>query len=162
MSWNLSVLFHGPLVGRVLLVAMIMRAMWRDWGFAPALLSQAKLFIDMVKKGESQEACIRASILFSMMSFEAYFRDVVREYIETNRATISAATVQEVEEQLAARTGIERALNHWPAMLTGQPSIPPHRFTRTMTVLRNTAISWCMEKSQRKRGLVGWPKSSKQ
>jgi hypothetical protein len=53
---------------------IIWRAMWKDWGFAPSLFAQAKQLLDLAKHsdGSAQEGCIRASVVFSLMSFEAF------------------------------------------------------------------------------------------
>jgi len=53
---------------------LIWRAVWKDWGFAPTLFAQARQFLELAKHSDSsaQEAYIRASIVFSVMCFEAY------------------------------------------------------------------------------------------
>ncbi len=101
------------------------RAMWKDWGFAPTLLDQAKQLVDQARRGTLAETCTRASILFSVMAVEAYFKDAVRGFIEANRAHILSANLKKVEDGLIGRgrrvAGIYEALGDWPQLLTGKP-----------------------------------------
>jgi hypothetical protein len=106
------------------MLTTILRAMWKDWGFAPSLFSHAKDFLGLAKKstGRVQEGFVRAAIIFSLMSFEAYWRDVIRGYIQTNRRSIDPSKLLKVEKELnTSRIGIHEALNNWPKVLTGKP-----------------------------------------
>ena len=96
--------------------------MWKDWGFAPSLFPQAKQFLDLAKHsdGSTQEGCIRASIVFSQMSFEAYWRDVITGYIQANAATVDQARVAKVKKEMA-RADLKKALERWPEFLVGTP-----------------------------------------
>jgi hypothetical protein len=101
--------------------------MWKDWGLAPTLRSQAKRFLDLAEQttvGAEQEGYIRASIVFSSMSFEAFFfREIIRGYIEQHRAAIVPENLKIVEDGLNGKnggfTGIQKALKTWPELLTG-------------------------------------------
>ena len=60
------------------------RLVWKDWGFAPTLFGQAKHFLELAEGDaipSAAEAYIRASIVFALVSFEAYFFELVRAYI---------------------------------------------------------------------------------
>jgi hypothetical protein len=102
---------------------IILRMMWKDWGFAASLRSQAKHFLDLAKQtaaGGEREGHVRASIVFSVMSFEAFFfREVIRGFIRQKRATVDPAKVKKVEEGLDGPrfTGIREALEKWPRLL---------------------------------------------
>jgi len=101
--------------------------MWKDWGFAATLRSQAKHFLDLAKQtviGGEQEGYIRASIVFSVMSFEAFFfREIIQGYIEQHRAAIAPKNLKKVEDGLNGKnggfTGIQKAVKTWPELLTG-------------------------------------------
>ncbi len=98
------------------------RAAWRDWGFAENLYRQASRFTNLAgSAGEEDEklAYVRASIVFSLISFEAHFNEVVRRYLQANREKIVPDNLGRVEKGLASRTPIDRALREWPALLTG-------------------------------------------
>jgi hypothetical protein len=99
------------------------RAMWKDWGFAPSLFVQAKQFSDLAKHsdGSAQEGFIRASIVFSLMSFEAYWRDVITGYIQANAATVDQSRLAQVKKEMAHRTDLKKALESWPQALVGTP-----------------------------------------
>jgi hypothetical protein len=103
-----------------MLLTIINRAMWKDWGFAPSLFAQAKQFLDLAKISAEQEAHIRATIVFSIMAFEAYWHDLIRGFIQEKGARIPQQNVQEVEDQLL-RSGINNALRQWPKLLVGKP-----------------------------------------
>lgn len=100
-------------------MVIIWRAEWKDWGFAPALFAQAKQFLDLAKHSDdpSQEGYIRASIVFSLMSFEAYWRNVIRGYLQTKGATVD----QSGWRRKLARTELKKALESWPEQLVGAP-----------------------------------------
>jgi hypothetical protein len=104
---------------------IIWRAMWKDWGFAPSLFAQAKQFLDLAKHsdGSAQEAYIRASIVFSLMSFEAYWRDLIKGYIQANGATADQsrlARLAKVKKEMP-HTPLKKALERWPQALVGTP-----------------------------------------
>jgi hypothetical protein len=101
--------------------------MWKDWGFAATLRSQARHFQHLAQRtavGGEQEGCIRASIVFSVMSFEAlFFREIIRGYIDRHRAEIAPKNLEKVEDGLNGKkgrfTGIWKAVTTWPELLTG-------------------------------------------
>lgn len=109
---------------------LIFRAMWRDWGFAPSLFAQAKQFLDFVKQsdGPTQEGYIRASIVFSLMSFEAYWRDVISGYIQAKGATVDKSRLAKVRREMGANIGLKKALESWPQDLIGRPLDNSTRF----------------------------------
>jgi hypothetical protein len=98
--------------------------MWKDWGFAATLFEQAKHFLSLAKqsgRSHEQEAYIRATIVFSLMSFEAFFfREIIAGYLEQNRATIDPDALRTVEVGLEKRTKIRDAVKDWPRLLTGR------------------------------------------
>jgi hypothetical protein len=96
--------------------------MWKDWGFAPSLFAQAKQFLDLAKHsdGSAQEGYIRASIVFSLMCFEAYWREVITSYIQANGATVDQSRLAKVKREMA-RTDLKKALERWPQALVGTP-----------------------------------------
>src|SRR5690348_11617991 len=98
---------------------LMWRAGWKDWGFAPTLFVQAKQFLDLAKhsEGYSQEGYIRASIVFFLMSFEAYWRDVIRGHIQTKGPTVD----QTGWRRKLVRTDLKKALEIWPQELVGAP-----------------------------------------
>jgi hypothetical protein len=110
--------------------------MWKDWGFASTIFQQAKRFIELARTGTDQESHIRASIVFSMLAFEAYFNEAVRVYIENNRASIAPAELQKVENGMRSRIGIAEALKKWPAYLTGNPLDTKSEPITTFTMFR--------------------------
>ncbi len=101
---------------------LIWRGMWKDWGFAPSLFAQAKQFLDLAKHsdGSAQGGDIRASIVFSLMSFESYWRDVVRGYIQAKGAAVDQSGLAKIRKGMA-RTDLKNALEHWPEILVGTP-----------------------------------------
>lgn len=112
---------------------LVFRTMWRDWGLATTLSSQAKHLLELAKQtpvGNVQEGYVRASIVFSVMSFEAFFyREIIGGFIEQNRAALDPKAVQKVENGLNGKkgvgfTGIERAVETWPRLLTGRALDP--------------------------------------
>lgn len=106
-----------------MLIPLLMM-MWKDWGFAPSLFGQAERFLELARHEtdhQAREGHIRASIVFSHMAFEAYFRDAVRGYIQQRGPTIDVLKLKQVEEGLRNRTGIKKAVSEWPSLLTGQP-----------------------------------------
>lgn len=101
--------------------------MWKDWGLAATLRRQANGFLQLAKQtrnANEQEAYVRASMVFSVMSFEAFFfREVVKSYIQKNAATLDAANVAKVEGGLNGPhfTGIKKAMKKWPILLGLKP-----------------------------------------
>jgi hypothetical protein len=99
--------------------------MWKDWGLAGTLYSQAEHFLDLAKQtavGSEQEGYIRASIVFAVMSFEAlFFREIIRGYIQKHTGTIDTANLAKVEAGLYGKgfAGILEAVSDWPLWLTG-------------------------------------------
>lgn len=103
--------------------------MWKDWGLAGTLYSQAERFLDLAKQtavgSSEQEGYIRASLVFCVMSFEAFFfREIIMGYIQNHRADLDAANVKKVEEGLYGTakggfTGVTDAVKKWPGLLTG-------------------------------------------
>ena len=60
------------------------RSLWKDWGFPQQMFQQAREFIklaDVAANDDEKRARIRASIIFSMLAFEAHFNSNVRGYI---------------------------------------------------------------------------------
>ncbi len=97
-------------------------AMWKDWGFAPSLFAQAKEFLDLAKRSGTPEGYIRASIVFSLMSFEAYWGNVIRGYIQQKGNGIhNPAKLPEIQKALNNRFSIKTALETWPQLLVGEP-----------------------------------------
>jgi len=94
--------------------------MWKDWGFAPSLFAQAKQFLDLAKHsdGSVQEGHIRASIVFSLMSFEAYWGDVIRGYIQEKGAAVDQAKLAKIKKDMP-RIDLKKALESWPQALVG-------------------------------------------
>ena len=99
------------------------RSLWKDWGFAASLFTQAKHFLASARQsatGSAQEGLIRASIVFSLMSFEAYFFfEVVNGCIQQKGATLDHTSLMKVQDGLVKHTGIHEALRNWPKFLTG-------------------------------------------
>src|SRR5882724_5199171 len=97
---------------------IIWRAIWKDWGFAPSLFAQAKQFLDLAKHsdGSVQEGHIRASIVFSLMSFEAYWGDVIRGYIQEKGAAVDQAKLAKIKKDMP-RIDLKKALESWPQAL---------------------------------------------
>ena len=98
------------------------RMLWKDWGFAASLFTRAKHFLASARQsapGSDQEGLIRASIVFSLMSFEAYFFQVVKGYIQQNGAKPDPTGLRKVEDGLVKHTGIHEAVRDWPRFLTG-------------------------------------------
>jgi hypothetical protein len=114
------------------------RAMWKDWGFAPSLFAQAKQFLDLAKHsaGSAQEGCIRASIVFSLMSFEAYWRDVITGYIQANGATVDQSRLAKVKKEMARRIDLKTSLETWPQALVGAPLDTSSKFYDEFTNFR--------------------------
>jgi hypothetical protein len=98
---------------------LMWRAGWKDWGFAPALFAQAKQFLKLAKhSAESlQEGYIRASIVFFLMSFEAYWRDIIRGCLQAKGVTVDHSSWR----RKLARTDLKTALESWPQELVGTP-----------------------------------------
>ena len=107
------------------MLTTILRMMWKDWGFAPSLFGQATHFLQLARREKEHQALeghIRASVVFSQMAFEAYFRDAIRGFIQENRSKIDPSSLAKVERQLASRhVGIREAVSEWPSLLTGKP-----------------------------------------
>lgn len=102
---------------------ILLRMMWKDWGFAESLFSQAKAFLQLASdpsQDHTREAYIRAAIVFFQMAFEAYFRDATRGYIQQHRAAVPPAALQKVEAGMQKNTGISDAVRDWPKWLTGK------------------------------------------
>jgi len=97
---------------------LIWRAVWKDWGFAPTLFAQAQ-FLELAKHSDSsaQEAYIRASIVFSVMCFEAYWHDVITGYIQKNGA---GSELDKVKKGMR-NAGFKKSLERWPKMLVRKP-----------------------------------------
>lgn len=107
-------------------MTILLRMMWKDWGFAESLFSQANSFLQLASdpsQSSLREACVRAAILFFQMSFEAYFHDAILGYIQQNRAAIKAPSLDKVEKGIQSTTGIAGAVCKWPKLLTGK-SLP--------------------------------------
>jgi hypothetical protein len=105
-----------------MLIPLLM--MWKDWGFSPSLFGQAKHFLELARHDtdpQAREGHIRASIVFSHMAFEAYFREAVLGYIQQRSSAIDKSKLKQVEGGLHKRTGIQKAIREWPTLLTGQP-----------------------------------------
>jgi hypothetical protein len=101
---------------------IIWPAMWKDWGFAPSLFAQAKHFLDLAKHsdGSAQEGYIRASIVFSLMSFEAFWREVITGYMQAKGATVDQSRLAKIKKEMA-RIDLKKALESWPQALVGTP-----------------------------------------
>jgi hypothetical protein len=105
---------------------LVLRTMWKDWGLTTTLRGQATHFLELAKQtrvGSEQEGYVRASILFSVMSFEAFFfREIIWGFIEQNSATLDPKNAQKVDNGLNGRngrfTGIKEAVKTWPCLLT--------------------------------------------
>ena len=103
------------------------RVLWKDWGFASALFKQARQFLDLAMEtapGNSQEAFIRASIVFSLMSFEAFYLELIKGYVQQNRPALEKehpGAAAKVEEDLRKNQGILEAVKESPKLLTGGP-----------------------------------------
>ena len=100
------------------------RMLWKDWGFAPTLFGQARHFLELAKGDavpSAGEAYVRASIVFALVSFEAYFFELLRAYIQQNKGAINPAALIKVEHGLQRKTGITAAIQKWPKLLTGRP-----------------------------------------
>jgi hypothetical protein len=99
---------------------LIWRSLWKDWGFAPFLFAQAKHFLDLAKHntGSAQEGYIRASIVFSLMSFEAYWHNVIKGYIQAKGATVDRSRLARIKKEMP-RTDLKKALESWPQALVG-------------------------------------------
>jgi hypothetical protein len=96
---------------------IVFRGLWRDWGFAGSIFGQAKHFLELARQappGTMQEGYVRASIVFFLISFEAYFFEVIRGYIQAKRTTIDPAGLKKVEDELQLNTGIHEAVRYWP------------------------------------------------
>jgi len=102
------------------------RMLWRDWGFAPTLFSQAEHFLELAERSENespQEGFIRASIVFFLISFEAYFFEFIRGFVQENRADLDAqrpGAVATVEDGLKKNVGVRESVRKWPKLLTGE------------------------------------------
>ena len=110
---------------------IIARMMSKDWGFAGTLRDQAKRFLDLAKQtpsGSEQEGCVRASIVFSVISFEAFFfREIIRGYIQQHASVLDPNKIGKIERGLSGNggfTGISGALENWPRLLTGAEPLP--------------------------------------
>lgn len=103
-------------------LVLILRAMWKDWGFAPSLFAQAKQFLELAKHsdGHAREGYIRASIVFSLMCFEAYWRDVINGYIQEKGNTVERSSLEKIRRDMA-RIDLKKALERWPQELVGTP-----------------------------------------
>jgi len=97
--------------------------MWKDWGFAAAVYAQAKHFLELGKAtqaADDRDGYIRASFVFFVIAFEAHFYEVVRGFIQAQRASIPAQEIQKVEDDIRRNTGLQKALRDWPKRLTGK------------------------------------------
>lgn len=86
------------------------------------MFSQAKHFLDLArqtKSGPTQEGYVRASIVFFLICFEAYFFEVVMGYIQEKGASIDPGELKKVEDGFRQNTGIHGAVRDWPKCLTG-------------------------------------------
>jgi hypothetical protein len=102
---------------------ILFRTLWKDWGFAASIFAQAKHFLELAKASADpgiREGYARASIVFFIFAFEAYFFEVVRGYIQVKRAIIDPAALKKVEDGFQHNTGIREAVRDWPKVLTGQ------------------------------------------
>jgi hypothetical protein len=138
------------------------RMLWKDWGFAPALFSQAKYFLALARDsapGNSQEGLIRASIVFFLMSFEAFFLELVKGYIQQNRAKLNEEypeAVAKVEEALEKKRPFSDAVNKWPKLLTGtslNSTTEAHQNFLHLTEYRN-----CLVHGKISEPIPGWGK----
>lgn len=101
-----------------------LRMMWKDWGFAATLYEQARHFLTLAKASTSESdvlAHIRASIVFSLMSFEAHYREAVRGFMQNSKADITPHNYDQVENDIKTRLPIRKAVENWPELLTGRP-----------------------------------------
>jgi len=99
------------------------RMLWKDWGFAASLFNQAKNFLASAKQiagGSAQQGLVRASIVFSLMSFEAYFFEIVKGYMQEKGATLDPMVLRKVQDGFAKHAGIHEAVRDWPKFLTGK------------------------------------------
>src|SRR5688572_16284594 len=96
------------------------RALWKDWGFANALFRQGEHFLRTASQSSDarvREGYIRASILFFLMAFEAYFHAAIRGYVQQNRASIPPAKLQQLEKKMGEKSGrLAEAVRTWPAL----------------------------------------------
>ena len=100
--------------------------LWENWGFAASLYGQAKYFLTSAKRSavNEQEGLIRASIVFFLMSLEAYFfAEIIKEYLQKNDATLDPVKVKKIQDGLLKHTGFRKAIQTWPTVLTGRPLI---------------------------------------
>jgi len=125
------------------------RMAWKDWGFAPALFDQAQQFLRFAEnplQGGSQEGFIRASIVFFLMSFEAFFYELIKGFIQQNRERLAAERPKDlakVEKQIKGTTGICDAVKDWPKLLTDgslNPDAEAYRDFRKLTKYRNSLM----------------------
>lgn len=120
------------------------RMLWKDWEFAPELFKQAERFLDLARNeciGSSQEGFIRASIVFYLMSFEAFFFALVKGYIQQRRTTLSPSAVLKVERKKNPR--ISEVIEAWPELLTGMPldyGTREYRCWKRLTYYRNALV----------------------
>ena len=98
------------------------RGLWKDSGFAPTIFNQARRFFALAiasRVETDRSAHIRACIVFALMAFEAYFFELIRGFIQANRQRLDVQNLQRLEDGIAERTGITRAVSEWPELLTG-------------------------------------------
>jgi hypothetical protein len=128
---------------------MIALMMWKNWGLAAMLHGQAKHFLHLAKQtpaGSEQEGFVRASIVFSVMSFEAFFfREVIMGYIQRDGATLDPTKIKKVKDRLEGKdgrfTGIKNAVNTWPEWLTGKNlDAPACADFETLLAYRNALV----------------------
>jgi hypothetical protein len=91
-------------------------------GFRALSLCPSEAVLDLAKHadGSAQEGYVRASIVFALMSFEAYWRDVITGYIQENGATVDQSRLTKVKKEMA-RADLKKALERWPQTLVGTP-----------------------------------------
>jgi hypothetical protein len=125
---------------------LVFRSLWKDWGLAAALRSQASHFLELAQQAPAgeQESFVRASLLFSVMSFEAFFfRECIMGYIQQHHGVLDPKKVKKVRDGLSGKdgkfTGITSALNTWPPSLTGKNLTAPTEFT-TLLAYRNAIV----------------------
>ena len=114
--------------------------MWKDWGFAESLFSQATTFLRLASDSEThtREAHIRAAIVFFQMAFEAYFRDAIRGYIQEHEEAAN-----NIKTRMRKNAGIAEAVRHWPERLTGKPldtTSEPYRNFGNFVKYRNALV----------------------
>jgi hypothetical protein len=134
--------------------------LWKDWGFSEALFSQAKYFLASASDsapGTPQEGLVRASILFSLMSFEASFFAIVKGYIQRNRAALNPEAVAWVAEALKKNTGISDAVQEWPKLLRGEPLDSGTEVYRNL--VKFTKYRNCLVHGKITDPIPGWGKS---